>query len=271
MNELPIVGESRLATSYTEASNLSNAGKFQLAADSFKSLASHSKEPLEKANYLIEEAECHRQLREFERASECVTKARELASSDVIASLQIRYFEATLLISQDKCEEGLDVLSTILRDHSKELQHGEGCELYEEIQIQRGFTLMHLERYADARPLLEEATTFALPANRRSDVQCHLGLCYFKLGFYADASLQFQQAETIGISDEWVSTFHYYWGYTLYEVGEFAVARRQLLLCLQSGASGPPRSYAYKLLAAICRKAGDRKQARMYEKMAKSS
>ena len=175
MNELPIIGESRLATSYTEASKLSNAGKFQLAADSFRSLASQTNDPLERANYLIEEAECFRHLMEFDKAAQCVTMAKELAGGDAIASLQIRYFDATLLISQDKREEGLDVLSTILKDHSTDLQQGEGRDLYEEIQIQRGFTLMHLERYADARLVLEEVAAFELSADRQSDVQCHLG------------------------------------------------------------------------------------------------
>jgi len=60
MNKSPIFGEPRLATSYAEASKLSGAGKFQLAADSFRSLAAQSDEPLKKANYLIEEAECRR-------------------------------------------------------------------------------------------------------------------------------------------------------------------------------------------------------------------
>ena len=62
---------------------------------------------------------------------------------------------------------------------------------------------MHLERYADARLVLEEVATFALSANRRSDVQCHLGRCYFELGLYAMARLQFRQpllaSVTIGV------------------------------------------------------------------------
>ena len=121
MKESLIFGKLRLATSYTEASKLSNAGKFQLAADSFRSLASQSNDPLQKANYLIEEAECHRRVMDFDNATQCVTEARELASSDLMASLQIRYFEATLLISQGRREEALDVLSTILKHHSKDL------------------------------------------------------------------------------------------------------------------------------------------------------
>ena len=270
MDQLPIFDESTLAPGYAEAKKLSNAGKFPIAADRFRSLASDSNDPLEKANYLIEEAECHRQVREFEKAAQCVTEAQGLADSDVIASLQIRYFGATLLISQDRREEGLDVLSVILKDNWSDLQQGEGRELYEEIQIQRSFTLMFLERYVDARPLLEQVATFALPANRRSGVHCHLGRCYVELGLYEEARSQFKQAEVIGVSDQWGPTFHYHWGYALYKQGEFAAARRELFLCLQSGTDGYPRSSAYKLLAAVCRKLGDRGQARIYEKSAKS-
>lgn len=268
MNESSIIGKSKLATNYAEASKLSNAGKFQLAVDSFRSLASQSIDPLEKANYLIEEAECHRHLMEFDKAGQCTTEAKQLVGSDVIASLQIRYFDATLLISQGRRDEALAELSKILKDHSQDLQQGEGRELHEQIQIERGFTLMHLERYADARLALEEVATFVLSADRRSDVQCHLGRCYFELGLYAEARLQFQQAEIIGISDEWSLPFHYYWGYTLYKEKEFAAARRQFLLCLQTGDSGPPASYVYKILAAVCSKEGDHKQARVYRKSA---
>lgn len=271
MNESPISSEPRLATSYMEASKLSSVGKFQLAADSFRSLASQSDEPLEKANYLIEEAECRRRLMEYNEASRCAAEAKNLVGDDVVSCMQITYFEARLLASQEKREEALDMLSRLLRDHQKDLTEGEGRELYEQIQTQRSFTLMHLERFAEARPLLEEVTTFELPTDWRSDARCQLGRCYFEFRRYADAREQFQAAEALGISDEWATTCRYYLGYSLYELGDFTAARRQLILCLQSGTDGPPRSYVYKLLAAVCRKLGDREQAGIYDKLEKST
>jgi tetratricopeptide (TPR) repeat protein len=112
---------------------------------------------------LIEEGECHRQLREYDGAAKCAAEAKALAKSDAMSCLQIQYFEATLLISQEKREEALDMLSKLLRDHPNDLTEGEGRELYEQIQVQRSFTLMHLERYADASPLLEEARLSSYP------------------------------------------------------------------------------------------------------------
>lgn len=270
MKDSRIFTGPQLATSYTEASKLSDAGKFQLAADSFGSLASQSNEPLGKGNYLIEKAECHRRLMQYDEASRCVAEAKNLVGGDVVSCMQIAYFEARLLASQGRREEALEMLSRLLRDHQKDLTEGEGRELYEQIQTHRSFALMHLERYAEARPLLEEVATFELPADWRSDVLCQLGRCYFEFRRYADAREQFQLAEALGISDEWATTCRYYLGYSLYELADFATAKRQLILCLQSGTDGPPRSYVYKLLAAVCRKLGDREQAGIYEKLAKS-
>jgi tetratricopeptide (TPR) repeat protein len=271
MRELSIPGGPTLSTEYQDALKLFNAGRFRLAADSFSALASRSNDSLEKANYLIEKAECHRQLMEYGEASNCAAAAKALAKSDAVSVMQINYFEATLLVSQEKREEALDMLSRLLKDHAKDLTEGEGRELYEQIQLQRAFTLMHLERYADANPLLDEAATFELPASSRSDVLCNLGQCCFERGRYPDAGEQFKLAEVLGIGDEWAATCRYYWGYSLYELGDFTAARRQLILCLQSGADGPPPSYVYKLLAVVCRKLGEGKEARAYEELAKDA
>jgi TolA-binding protein len=271
MDESSILGGPALAMSYQDALKLSKAGKFRLASDRFKELASRSSDSLEKANYLIEEAECHRQLMEYDEAAKCVTEAKYLTKSDTVSCMQVKYFEATLLASQEKSEEALDMLSTLLRDHPKDFTVGEGRKLYEQIQVERGLTLMRLERYADASALLEEAATFELPTRCRSEVLCHLGRCDFELGRYADARERFQLADVLGISDEWAATARYYFGYSLYELGDFTAARRQLIVCLQSGTEGPPRSYVYKLLAAVCRKLGEREEARTYEKLAKDA
>jgi len=256
-------------TRYEEAQDLSRSGKFAAAANRFRILASESTDPLEKANYLIEQAECHRQLGDFGKASECVARAKVLSAGDVIASAQIDYFAAILLIGQGSREEGLQALSTILTEYSGNFHSEDGRELYEQIQVQRGFTMMHLERYQEARTVLEEATSFKLPREWQSDVHCHLGRCCFELGLYPLAKQQFQLVQELGVRDEWASTYHYYFGYALYEVKDFNAAKRELLLCLQSGTDGPPQSYIHKLLAATYRKLGEPERARLYENSAK--
>jgi tetratricopeptide (TPR) repeat protein len=271
MDESSTLGRPKPVNSYEEALNLSSSGKFQAAADSFRLLALRSSNLLEKANYLIEQAECYRQLGQFEKAGACAISARELTNNDRIGSAQVEYFMATLLIAQEKREEGLLALSTILRDYSKELEcDDDGRELYEQIQMQRGFALMQLARFADARPPLEEVC-LSQPGKCHPDVLCHLGHCYVELGLYAVAREQFQLVGELGVTDLWAPAYHYYFGYALYELKDFAAAKRELLICLQSGTHGPPESYVFKLLAAVHRKLGEPEQARLYEKSAKLS
>src|SRR5262249_49612608 len=155
---------------------------------------------------------------------------------------------ATALLEQGHREEGLQALAAILVKHQGWLQTAEGRPVYEAIQVQRAFSLMHLQKNVEAKPLLEEATQFDLSAEVRSDVHCHLGRCYHELAFYKLAQEQFEWANALGVSEEWQPVFHYYYGYTLYELKEFQRAKREFILCLQSGPSGPEPILRYSML-----------------------
>jgi tetratricopeptide (TPR) repeat protein len=147
--------------------------------------------------------------------------------------------------------------------------------MYEFVQVQRAFTLMHLDRKLEARPLLEAATKFDLDAEEidegvRSYVHCHLGRCYAELSLYQLAREQFEQANALGVSEDWKPTFHYYYGYTLYELKEYRRAKREFIICLQSGSPGPEARLRYLMLAETSRKLGEYSEARAYEERAKS-
>jgi tetratricopeptide (TPR) repeat protein len=146
-------------------------------------------------------------------------------------------------------EEGLQALAAILVKHGGWLQTAEGRPVYEAIQVQRAFSLMHLQKNVEANPLLEEAIQFELGAEVRSDVHCHLGRCYHELAFYQLARGQFERANALGVSEEWQPVFHYYYGYTLYELKEFQRANREFILSVQSGPSGPEPTLRYSMLA----------------------
>jgi tetratricopeptide (TPR) repeat protein len=253
------------------ANRLRDSGKFQEALELFKELESDSKDdPGQTAGYLIDEADCYAQGGDSEEAKKCISKARMLVRTDPLGLAQIDFFEATLLIEDGQIELGLQALSFILSDNSLLLRSKEGRELYERIQIQRGFSLMHLSRCAEARPILEEASSFRLEDEDevKSSIHCHLGRCYAELGQYAVAKEQFVLAQRLKVPEDWEDTFHYYYGYTLYELKEFDSARREFILSLQSGSSGPPASYKYNMLAATHRKLGEHRQARQYEDLA---
>ena len=129
---------------------------------------------------------------------------------------------------------------------------------------------MHLQKNVEAKPLLELATQFELSAEVRSDVHCHLGRCYHELALYSLASEQFEHANALGVSEEWEAVFHYYYGYTLYELKEFQRAKREFILCVQSGPSGPEPTLRYSMLAAVSRKLGEHSEACSYDEKAKS-
>ena len=106
----------------------------------------------------------------------------------------------------------------MLIEHKAWFNTPEGRDLYELVQVQRAFSLIHVERNEEARPLLEEALAFQLDSEVRSNVHCHLGRCYHELSSYVMAKEQFERANALGVEEDWQAVFHYYYGYTLYEL-----------------------------------------------------
>lgn len=203
-------------------------------------------------------------------AESLVAEAKQLATGNQHASAVVDLFRATTLLEQGSSEQGLDALAVVLSEYSTWLATAEGRAMYEFIQVQRAFSLMRLGRNTEARPLLEEAEEFPLDAEVRSDVHCHLARCYHELCLYPLARGQFERANALGVSEEWQSAFHYYYGYTLFELREFQRAKREFILCLQSGPSGPEPALRYLMLAATSRRLGEHSEARAYEERAES-
>ena len=252
------------------AHRLCESGKFHEALQILKELERDSDNPSRTAGYLIDEATCYTHNGNSKEAQRCVDKARALVGSDPLSSAQIDYFVAISLIEGGQQKEGVQALSRIAGDASRWLGSNEGRELYERVQVERGFTLMHIPNYAEARPLLEEALSFKLQDDVKSSLHCHLGRCYHELGKYDLAKEQFTLAE-MRVPEDWEDAFHYYYGYTLYRLKDFDAARREFIMSLQSGSSGPPASYKYGMLAETYWKLGEHRLARQYEDLAKKA
>lgn len=207
-----------------------------------------------------------------------VAKAKQLAAENQNASAMVAFFCATTFLEQGNQEQGLQALASMLTEYGEWLATDEGRDMYEFIQVQRAFSLMHLGKTLEARPLLEQATQFKLnpetiTGETRSDVHCHLGSCYHELCLYGLAREQFERADALGVSEEWLPEFHYCYGHTLYELKEFQRAKREFILWLQSGQSAPSDpelALRYSWLAATCRKLGEHSEAKAYEDRARS-
>ncbi|HEV3513160.1 MAG TPA: hypothetical protein VGS05_15735 [Candidatus Sulfotelmatobacter sp.] len=227
-------------------------------------------EPLKRAASLFEDAERCQDQGRFEDAEKLVAEAKNLVAGNPQACAEIDLFRAISLLKANKREEGVRNLSEILAEYSDWFKTPNSRDVYEMVQLQRAFSLAHLERTEEALPLLEEASSFRLERAVQSDLHCHLGRCYHERSRYAQAKEHFERAEALGVGEDWRPAFHYYFGYTLYELKDFQRAKRQFILCLQSGDSGPPASMRYAMLAETSRKLGKHSEARPYEEKAKS-
>jgi tetratricopeptide (TPR) repeat protein len=224
---------------------------------------------LRRIGELLNKATCCQSDGRFGDADLLIADARRLATGNVQACAEVELFCATALLEHGNREHGLKALSSMLARHGEWLKTAEGRAVYERVQVQRALSLMHFQRNLEAQPLLEEATQFQIDAQVRSDVYCHLGRCYHELSLYTLAREQFERADALGVSEDWQPAFHYYYGYTLYELKEFQRAKREFILCLQSGSSGPEPALRYSMLAATSRKLGEYSEAGTYEERAK--
>jgi tetratricopeptide (TPR) repeat protein len=222
-------------------------------------------DPPYRVGILLQQANRQQSTGHFRDAELLVAEAKRLAQGHTQALAEIDFFCALSLLELDKRDEGVESLAVMLIQYKAWFNTPEGRDLYELVQVQRAFSLINLERKEEARPLLEEAVTFQLDSKVRSDVHCHLGRCYHELSLYTLAREQFEQADALGVGEDWQPPFHYYYGYTLYELKEFQRAKREFILCLQSGPSGPDAYLRYRMLAATSRKLGEHSEARSYD------
>jgi tetratricopeptide (TPR) repeat protein len=137
--------------SVERAHELCSLGKFREAIEHLQILLSQDVPPIQRAGYLIDQANCYSELRQFEDAARCFADARKLAVDDTMARAQIDLCAAQALLADDRRERGLEALSEMLSKYADFFQNDkESRELYEQVQLQRGFSLMHGSKYKDA-------------------------------------------------------------------------------------------------------------------------
>ena len=229
-----------------------------------------SDEPLKRVAILLEGADLCQQQGRIQDAENLIAEAKHLAAGNRQACAEIDLFLAISLLNANKREEGVRNLSAILVKYADWFKNPDSRDVYEIVQLQRAFSLVHLQRNEEALPLLEEALSFQLEIAVQSDLHCQLGRCYHELAQYHQAKVQFERADVLGVGEDWRSTYHYYFGYTLFQLRDFQQAKRQFIMCLQSGDIGPPESMRYAMLAATCRKLGEHSEAALYQEKTKS-
>jgi hypothetical protein len=115
-------------------------------------------DPRHRIGTLLQEANRQQGAGHFGDAELSIAAARRLAQGHTQVLAEIDFFCALSLLEQDKQDEGVEALSALLFQHKALFDTPEGRDLYELVQVQRAFSLIHLERKEEARPLLEEGS-----------------------------------------------------------------------------------------------------------------
>lgn len=155
-------------------------------------------EPLERAASLLEDAERRGEQGRFEDAERLAIEAKNLVEGNWQACAEIDLFRARTLLQAQRLEEGVRNLTAILTEYADLFKNPNSREVYEMVQLQRAFSLVHLEKSDEALPLLEEALSFQLEKDVQSDLHCHLGRCYHERSRYPLAKEHFERADALG-------------------------------------------------------------------------
>lgn len=255
-----------------EAFKLFETGDYEQALAKFSLLAELEPDLVDKATLLQRQCLCLLRLGRFDDARLRVIAAKRLAGKNEWLLADLEFAEACLLQSEGREEESLAMMERLLKSRREVFEHSECRYLHEALQEKRAFVLTHLGRYSEAIPLLEEALSFSMNADERSDLYHYLGICHYESGDHAAAVEALLTALRLSPNRNEVAKTHLWLGRGYFHLREFRKAKESFIACerqLQVGKSGPAKADLYKWLAATCSQLGETQGAALYTSMAR--
>lgn len=141
------------------------------------------------------------------------------------------YTEVRVLLAEHKEERALKVLEDLLLRYPKQLSIPGFREILVQIKIYHGMLLADVDRWKEARSVLEDAFP---PEVWRSVVSYYLGHCYYVFHEYERAAAKLRQALDLGLTDHWEGRAHYILGLVEYHLGNPKAAKREFELFLKT-------------------------------------
>lgn len=212
-------------------------------------------DPDERAAALANEHKCYCQISQFDKAQQVMQEIRSLAIKDKFVRMVIDVGDACMMTFIGLEKQALSLFAKITKEYAHELSN-DSRHLYEEIQRRRGFALTRIQKYGEAVPFLNEATSFinAAPEDMRS-VYLFLGICHAELAHPDAAETAFLKAIAFGLADETEADAHYRVGILYFMDRAFGQAKHHLEAVLelpQTSVSGQLRKFVYQQLSRTC-------------------
>jgi tetratricopeptide (TPR) repeat protein len=259
--------------SFERIAELRDSGRLEDAIRESKVLLAKSTDTNEKASLLGGALVFCCTLGRLTEARQLLDQLKQLQIPDLEVRLNAEFCEPCLLIREGNQKEGVSAFATMLQRYSETFKEARFRYLYEDIQCRQALALVGLGRFAEAIPILKEATSFAF--NSAVDAQqAHfaLGICYDKAKAADSAKEEFLRVINFGLRNDLEERARYSLAIICFNAGAFAQAKQQLEMILQSHPDEPPavsRKYVYEQLAHIYRHLGDKTNAKLWMDLAR--
>lgn len=216
---------------------------------------------------------CNLMLGRLSQARQALEELRMITISDAEVRLNAEFCEPRLLVEEGRREEAVRLYASILQNNSGLLKEEGLRYLYEDIQYRLALTLIDLQRYIEAIPLLEEAVSTFSYDNVFDAQQCHfaLGICYEQTKAIQKAKAEFLRVVSCDLKTDIEERARYRLSILLFQEGAFAQAKHQLEMILTNHPTDKAvvaRRYVYEQLSHTCRQLGDDTNAKGYLNLA---
>jgi tetratricopeptide (TPR) repeat protein len=178
---------------------------------------------------------------------------------------RVVFADALVEIYLGQWKQALEKLEQITKSFPAVLQDPENVDFLEEISRYRGYALVELERYSEARPLLE---SIAFQEYDRPTALYYLGICNFELGEPSKAKILLTEGLTLGLHPVYEVSARYHIALISNRSQQYAWAKLELEKCLKQSDSGRvPRNSIIAALAKVSTALGQHEDADRYSRM----
>jgi tetratricopeptide (TPR) repeat protein len=251
---------------------LRDSGRIEDALREYQILLAGPTDGDEKASLLIGAHVCYCILGRTDDARQMLNQLRQCEISDLEVRLNAEFCEPCLLAEEGKPEEGVRNFAAMLQRHREVLKEDRFRYLYDDIQCRRALALVGLGRFAEATPILKEATSFTFAtAVDAQQVHFNLGVCYDETKSADSAKQEFLRVINFNLKNEIEERARYRLALLCFNARAFAQAKQQLEAILENHPDSTavvPRKHVYEQLAHTYRYLGDETNARVYMDLA---
>lgn len=238
---------------YQAALDLEAAGKREEAVAELRGLIDASADPAADGLAFAALADNLRQLGRALEARGYIAWAYSVLEKTDVAYPYAVYIDALIDEDLDQHKLAVSKLEILLNRHSRLLANPEHQRLRNDVLLKQGLNLAHLDKNAEARPLLEAALRLGLGGD---STLFHLGICCFDLGDYAAAEGYLKQVLALALEPSRVARAHYTLSIICYRQRRYAWARQELEWCLENGGDYLPEGAILKAILASSRAMG---------------